>query len=55
METFVNKLLELLAAFGVGVVLVLGVGFWLFYKIKREGDERNKTQKPEAPPPPDNT
>lgn len=54
METVVNKLLELLAAFGVGVVLVLGVGFWLFYKIKREGDERNQTQKPDSPPPPDN-
>ena len=51
METALNKLLELLAAFGVGVVLVLGVGFWLFYKIKREGDERHQTQKPDLPPP----
>lgn len=53
METVVNKLLELLAAFGLGVLLVLGVGFWLFHKIKRESDARNEPQESEPPRPPD--
>ncbi len=35
METAANQLLEVLAAFGLGVLLVLGVGFWLFHKLKR--------------------
>jgi uncharacterized membrane protein len=53
METVVNKLLELLAALGLGVLLVLGVGFWLFYQIKRESDARNEPHKPNPPRPPD--
>ena len=34
METAANQLLEVLAAFGLGILLVLGIGFWLFHKLK---------------------
>ncbi len=54
METVIDKLLELLAAFGLGLLLVLGVGFWLFHKIKRESAERTETQKLDNLHPPDN-
>ncbi len=46
METAVNKLLELMAAFGLGVLLVFGLGFYLFHKIKRDTERRD-------PPPED--
>ena len=54
METAIDKLLELLAALGLGVLLVLGVGFWLFHKIKHESEERTETQKMDNLHPPDN-
>ena len=40
METAANQLLEVLAAFGLGVLLVLGIGFWLFHKLKRVAEQR---------------
>jgi hypothetical protein len=40
METAANQLLEVLAAFGLGVLLVLGIGFWLFHKLKRLTEHR---------------
>ncbi len=45
MESTAHQLLEVLAAFGLGVLLVLGIGFWLFHKLKRVAEQ----PKPQPP------
>jgi len=45
MENVADKLLELMAAFGLGVLLVLGVGFYLFHRLKREAERRDQPDK----------
>lgn len=45
MDAFADKLLGLMAAFGLGVLLVLGVGFYLFHQLKREAEHRNQPDK----------
>lgn len=44
MENVADKLLQVLAAFGLGVVLVLGVGFWLFHRMKGEAEKRDASE-----------
>jgi Tfp pilus assembly protein PilW len=45
MDALADKLLELMAAFGLGVLLVLGVGFYLFHQLKREAERRDQASK----------
>jgi hypothetical protein len=45
MENLADKLLELMAAFGLGVLLVLGIGFYLFHQLKREAGRRDPPDK----------
>jgi len=41
MDALADTLLGLLVAFGLGVLLVLGVGFYLFHQLKREAGRRD--------------
>jgi uncharacterized membrane protein len=41
METILNHLVELLAAFGIGVLVVLGAGFWVFHRVKKDAEKRD--------------
>lgn len=41
MDALVQKLLDLLAAFGLGILLVLGAGFYLHYQLKRDAARRD--------------
>jgi UPF0716 family protein affecting phage T7 exclusion len=50
MDALAETLLGLLAAFGLGVMLVLGVGFYLFHQLKQEGERRDQPdQKTDQP------
>lgn len=57
MEALVDKLLYILAAFGIGVVLVFGLGLWLFNSLKKAAERQSKStdEKPPAPAPPNST
>ena len=41
MEAAASKLFELLALVGIGILLTLGAGFWLFHTVKKAGEERD--------------
>lgn len=49
MITAAEKLLEFLAAFGIGVLLVLGAGLYLFYRLKREVEQRDPPREGQRP------
>lgn len=51
MITATAKLLEFLAAFGIGVLLVLGAGWYLFYQLKREVEQRDPPRERQRPDP----
>lgn len=51
METVAKKLLDLMAAFGVGVIIVLGAGFWLFHRVKKEAERRDMPPESNKNPP----
>lgn len=50
MEKVINQLLELMAVFGIGVILVLVAGFWLFHRLKQDAEKQDsKPEQDEAP------
>lgn len=51
MITVAEKLLEFLAALGIGVWLVLGAGWYLFYQLKREVEQRDPPCQNQRPGP----
>jgi len=51
METVINKLLQLMAAFGVGVLVVLGAGFWLFHRLKKDAEKMEEKSGSDTRPP----
>ena len=51
MEAAVSKLFELLVTLGIGILVVLGAGFWLFHALKNDAEarERDRTDDSAAP------
>lgn len=44
MESLIEKLLHLLAWFGIGIIVVFVVGIWLFYYLKQDAERRDKLE-----------
>ena len=42
MEAAVSKLFELLVTLGIGILVVLGAGFWLFHALKNDAEARER-------------
>lgn len=46
MEEIADKLLDLLAAFGLGIILFFGIGFWLFHRTKKDSERKSEPPEP---------
>jgi hypothetical protein len=55
MENVINELLKLMALFGVAILVVLGAGFWLFHRLKKDAEAQDPARRGEASPGPQPT
>ena len=44
MESLIDKLLHLLAWFGIGTIMLFVVGIWLFYYLKQDAERRDRLE-----------
>ncbi len=44
MDQLIEKLLHLLAWFGIGIIVLFVVGIWLFYLLKQDAERRDQLE-----------
>jgi len=44
MEGIIDQLLNLLAWFAIGIIVLYTAGIWLFYKLKRDAERRDELE-----------
>jgi|GEM_PF-2244583 len=44
MESVIERLLHLLAWFGIGIIIVFVIGFWLFHLLKKDAERRDQQE-----------